>query len=44
MGDVWDWWGSCDAFAHLERLEVDVAEVDEIGGESEVVSSSGGAS
>lgn len=31
------------AFAHLERLEVEVAEVEEIGGESEVASSSGAA-
>lgn len=29
---------------HLDRLEVEVAEVEEMGGESEVVSSSGGAS
>lgn len=28
---------------HLDRLEVDVAEVEDMGGESEVVSSSGGA-
>lgn len=29
---------------HLDRLEVEVAEVEDMGGESEVVSSSGGAS